>query len=157
MSSAEFWFTMIVYVFPVMGLVAWKLRERRGQRQIIRARAAQSDDERINTKLWELLKDEDPAWLIAMGIEKPKAVERWEEKPEPGAVILVNSPADTIVFPAAQNADRAVEAKLEARLQQLNRLGTLIEETGALFAEEPEHRRVYKVWKREWQEKKKRT
>lgn len=74
-----------------------------------------------NKKLWDLLKDEDPAWLLAMGIEEPtqyqearKAKAENKRRYERDK-LLAMKPMTAAAY--GGNFDRGVEQELERRLR----------------------------------------
>lgn len=52
---------------------------------------AEERERQVNEKLWKLLSDSDPAWLVAMGIEGQRAS-------KPSKAVLSNEPGAPIFF-----------------------------------------------------------
>lgn len=67
-----FWVSFVVTLLACYGLRVFQ--RRRADKAVRRENIWKHEDYRINVKLWELLHEEDPAWLVAMGIEPPRDV-----------------------------------------------------------------------------------
>lgn len=118
-----------MYELPLLaGMVAWVWYWviGRDRRKSVKRQAKEfnvgHEEWQTNKKLWDLLKDEDPAWLMAMGIEEPKQYQEEREKKAENKrryerdKLLAMKPLTAAAY--GGSFDRDVERELERRLQQ---------------------------------------
>jgi hypothetical protein len=67
---------LVAILFFVVIPILWDMPMRRRQRHLKRQAEADQADRTADMKLWDVLKDEDPAWLAYMGIRDWRKVTR---------------------------------------------------------------------------------